>query len=151
MKLWTKVVFKIVVNLLISSEQRWRCSQFVNLFVSLVDDAADVSDDVVIKLDEVHCTKLDVGLIQISGTAVEAFKIIIFKINYHHLFVEILDRKTELKKIHSIILFQILQKGIQKISVLQNCRKINMKTGRFWLIVIMNKSKYKISLIHDLK
>ena len=63
MKLWTKVVFKIVVNLLISSEQRRRCSQFVNLFVSLVDDAADVSDDVVIKLDEVHCTKLDVGLI----------------------------------------------------------------------------------------
>ena len=62
-KLWTKVVLKIVVNLLISSEQRRRCSQFVNLFVSLVDDAADVSDDVVIKLDEVHCTKLDVGLI----------------------------------------------------------------------------------------
>ena len=77
MELRTEVVLQVVVDLFIGSEQWRRGSQLLDMLVSLADDAADLSDDVLVKLDEVDGSWLDVGVVQVLSVGVQRLEVLV--------------------------------------------------------------------------
>ena len=116
-ELGAEVILEVVINLFISSEQWRRRAQLLDLFVALRDDVVDVTDDVIVKLDEVRSSDLDVGVVQILGVLVENHQLLLWQVDNHHSLVEILHGKTELQQVDASILLKILQKRRQKICV----------------------------------
>ena len=77
MELRTEVVLQVVVDLFIGSEQWRRGSQLLDMLVTLTDDAADLSDDVLVKLDEVDGSRLDVGVVQVLSVGVQRLEVLV--------------------------------------------------------------------------
>ena len=77
MELRTEVVLQVVVDLFIGSEQWRRRSQLLDMLVTLADDAADLSDDVLVKLDEVDGSWLDVGVVQVLSVGVQRLEVLV--------------------------------------------------------------------------
>ena len=77
MELRTEVVLQVVVDLFIGSEQWRRGSQLLDMLVTLADDAADLSDDVLVKLDEVDGSWLDVGVVQVLSVGVQRLEVLV--------------------------------------------------------------------------
>ena len=77
MELRTEVILQVVVDLFIGSEQWRRGSQLLDMLVTLADDAADLSDDVLVKLDEVDGSRLDVGVVQVLSVRVQRLEVLV--------------------------------------------------------------------------
>ena len=121
MELRTEVVLQVVVDLFIGSEQWRRGSQLLDMLVTLADDAADLSDDVLVKLDEVDSSRLDVGVVQVLSVRVQRLEVLVLQVHHHHLLVEVLHGEAELEQVDASVLLEILEEGVEKISVLEYC------------------------------
>ena len=138
-ELRTEVILEVVINLFISSEQWWRRAQLLDLFVALRDDVVDVSDDVIVKLDEVRSSDLDVCVVQILGVVVEGLEVVILQIHHHHLLVKVLHGHAELEEAHPSVLLQVLEEGVDEVGVPEDGRQIHVQTGRLGLAVAVHK------------
>ena len=138
-KLRTEVVLEVVVDLLISSEQWRRRAQLLDLFVALRDDGVDVPDNVIVKLDEVRSSDLDVGVVQILGVVVEGLEVVVLEVHHHHLLVEVLHGHAELEEAHPAVLLQVLEEGVDEVGVPEDGGQVNVQTGRLRLAVTVHK------------
>ena len=138
-KLRTEVVLEVVVDLLISSEQWRRRAQLLDLFVALRDDGVDVADNVIVKLDEVRSSDLDVGVVQILGVVVEGLEVVILEVHHHHLLVEVLHGHAELEEAHPAVLLQVLEEGVDEVGVPEDGGQVHVQTGRLRLAVTVHK------------
>ena len=59
-------------------------------FVTLINDGPDIPDDVIIELDEVDGSKLDVSVVQIFSILMQNYQLLLREVDHHHSLVEVL-------------------------------------------------------------
>ena len=92
----------------------------------LVDDLTDLSDDVIIKLDEAGGAAPDVGVIEVLGAGVKSLQVLVTELHHHHLLVKCLHSETEVEIVYTAILLQVLEERVDKVSVLKQGGEVHM-------------------------
>ena len=58
--------------------------------MTLINDGPDIPDDVIIELDEVDGSKLDVSVVQIFSILMQNYQLLLREVDHHHSLVEVL-------------------------------------------------------------
>ena len=87
--------------------------------MSKADDLADISDDVIIELDEAGGANLDVRIIKVLGACVKSLQVLLAEVHHHHLFVESLHGETEMQVVDAAVLLEVLEERIDEVGILQ--------------------------------
>ena len=109
--------------------------------MSQADDLADVSDNIIIKLNKAGGASLYVRVIKVLGAGVKSLEVLLTEVHHHHLLVESLHGKTEVEVVDAPVLLEILEEGVDELGILQQGREVHVKTGGLGLIVIPDKPK----------
>ena len=72
------------------------------------DDLADVTDNIIIKLDKAGGADLNVRVIEVLGAGVESLEVLLTEVHHHHLLVESLHGKTEVEVVDAAVLLEML-------------------------------------------